>query len=95
MLKVLRPVFLIFLSLLSIACATTVDEKSNINEPGALDLILCEEPRPQICTSEYNPVCGTLQDGTTVTGSTGCTSCSDPNVVGYKMGSCSKEVVIN
>lgn len=95
MLKVLRSFLLILLSLLSIACATTVDEKSNINEPGALDLILCEEPRPQICTSEYNPVCGTLQDGTTVTGSTGCTSCSDPNVVGYKMGSCSKEVVIN
>ncbi len=96
MLKVLRSFLLILLSLLSIACATTVNEKNEFNnEPGALDLILCEEPRPQICTREYNPVCGTLQDGSTKTGSTGCTSCSDPDVVGYKMGACVKEVVSN
>ncbi len=95
MLKVLRSFLLILLSLLSIACATTVDEKSNINEPGALDLILCEDPRPQICTREYDPVCGTLKNGSTVTGSTGCTSCSDHDVVGYKMGACLKEVVSN
>ena len=96
MLKLLRSFFLVSLSLLSIACATTVDEKNEFNnEPGALDLILCEEPRPQICTREYNPVCGTLQDGSTKTGSTGCTSCSDPDVVGYNMGVCVKEVVSN
>lgn len=95
MLKVLRSFLLILLSLLSIACATTVDEKNNINEPGALDLILCEDPRPQICTREYDPVCGTLKNGSAVTGSTGCTSCSDPDVVGYKMGACLKEVVSN
>ena len=96
MLKLLRSLLLVSLSLLSIACATTVDEKNEFNnEPGALDLILCEEPRPQICTREYNPVCGTLQDGSTKTGSTGCTSCSDPDVVGYKMGACVKEVVSN
>jgi len=52
------------------------------------DLIICEEPRPQICTREYNPVCATMKDGTTRTDSTGCTSCSDPKVVGYKMGAC-------
>ncbi len=96
MLKVLRSFLLILLSLLSIACATTADEKIEFNnEPGALDLILCEEPRPQVCTREYNPVCGTLQDGSTKTGSTGCTSCSDPEVVGYNMGVCTKEVVSN
>ena len=93
MLKLLRSLLLVSLSLLSIACATTADEKNEYNEPGALDLILCEEPRPQICTREYNPVCGTLQDGSTKTGSTGCTSCSDTDVVGYKMGVCTKEVV--
>jgi hypothetical protein len=94
MLKLLRSLLLVSLSLLSISCATTVDEKNEFNnEPGALDLILCEEPRPQVCTREYNPVCGTLQDGSTKTGSTGCTSCSDPDVVGYQMGVCTKEVV--
>ena len=87
---------LISLSLLFVSCATTSDETIKRNyEPGELDLILCEEPRPQICTREYNPVCATLQDGSTRTGSTGCTSCSDHEVVGYKMGICSKEVVSN
>ena len=89
MLKVTRSFSLFSLSLLLVACATTSDEMNKKNyEPGELDLILCEEPRPQICTREYNPVCATLQDGSTITGSTGCTSCSDPEVVGYKMGAC-------
>lgn len=89
MLKIFGLFSLLTLSLFHLACATTSDEKNEINnEPGASDLILCEEPRPQVCTHEYNPVCATLQDGSTKTGSTGCTSCSDPDVVGYKMGAC-------
>ena len=88
MFKVVRLFSLFSISLLVYGCATTNDDKNNINEPGALDLILCEEPRPQVCTREYNPVCATLKDGSTKTGSTGCTSCSDPEVVGYKMGAC-------
>jgi len=91
-LRILLPVSL---GLLSVSC-TSYSEKNEINnEPGALDLILCEEPRPEICTREYNPVCAALQDGSTKTGSTGCTSCSDPDVKGYKMGVCEKEVVSN
>jgi len=88
MLKVLCSFSLVSLSLLALGCATTSTEKNNLNEPGVLDVIICEEPRPQICTSEYNPVCATLQDGSTKTSSTGCTSCSDQEVVGYKMGAC-------
>jgi hypothetical protein len=89
MFKVIRIFSLISLSLLAISCTTTADEKNEINnEPGSLDLILCQEPRPQICTREYDPVCAMLQDGSTKTGSTGCTSCSDPEVIGYKMGAC-------
>ena len=88
MFKIKRYFSLVCLSMCLSACATTSVEKNDINEPGALDLILCEEPRPQICTREYNPVCATLKDGTTKTGSTGCTSCSDSEVVGYKMGAC-------
>lgn len=96
MLKVTRPIALFSLCFFLVACVTTGDEmKKREYEPGELDLILCEKPRPQICTREYNPVCATLQDGSTTTGSTGCTSCSDPKVVGYKMGACPKEVVSN
>ena len=94
MLNLIRISLLAVSGMLSVSCALS-DHKNDINEPGALDLILCEEPRPQICTREYDPVCGSLKDGSTRTGSTGCTSCSDPEVVGYKMGACSKEVVSN
>lgn len=89
MLKVVHLFLSVSLSLLAVGCATTSEEKNeNFNEPGALDIILCEEPRPEICTREYDPVCATLQDGSTRTGSTGCTSCSDPQVLGYKKGAC-------
>ncbi len=90
MLRVIYVLLLAALSQLSISCASYNEKNdiNDINEPGALDLILCEEPRPQICTREYNPVCGSLIDGSSRTGSTGCTSCSDSDVVGYTMGVC-------
>jgi hypothetical protein len=87
MFKNLPLLAIILLSALSVACVSQ-DEKVDFNEPGALDLILCENPRPEICTREYNPVCATLVDGGQRTGSTGCTACSDPKVVGYRMGKC-------
>ena len=78
------------IGLLSVACTPAQnDVREPIpDEPGALDIILCEEPRPQICTKEYDPVCATLDDGSTRTGATGCTSCSDPKVVSYTKGAC-------
>ncbi len=91
MLKISRIFLLISLSLLSVACATLYDEENennNYNDPGALDLILCEEPRPQICTREYDPVCAKLQDGSVKTYATGCTSCADLKVESYKKGAC-------
>lgn len=88
MLKVLRLLPVILLGILAVGCVNSSDEKIDLNEPGALDIILCEEPRPQICTREYDPVCATLKDGSTRTGATGCTSCSDSEVLGYKMGAC-------
>jgi hypothetical protein len=51
-------------------------------------LILCPEPRPQICTREYRPVCATMNDGTKKTYSNGCTSCTDLAVVEYEEGAC-------
>jgi hypothetical protein len=87
MLRMTTILLLAALSQLTISCAT-YSEKNDINEPGATDVILCEEPRPQICTREYDPVCGSLKDGSTRTGSTGCTSCSDSDVVSYTKGAC-------
>jgi len=54
----------------------------------AVALTRCPEPRPQICTREFRPVCAQMHDGSFKTYSTGCTSCTDPNVVGYRDGAC-------
>ena len=64
------------------------EEEIKIESAG---LIICPEPRPQICTMNYLPVCGQLQDGSFKTYSNGCGSCSDSAVVGYREGECSKE----
>jgi len=50
----------------------------------------CPEPRPQMCTREYRPVCAKLDDGSMKTYSNGCTACTDPKVVGYYQGACEK-----
>jgi len=48
----------------------------------------CTEPRPQICTREWNPVCATKTNGSKATYATGCTACADPEVKGYVPGEC-------
>ena len=51
----------------------------------------CEEPRSQICTMNYLPVCGYRSDGTVETFSNACTACSDTDVIGYDDAGCSTE----
>ena len=49
---------------------------------------ICTDPRPQVCTMDYLPVCAERKDGSLKTYSNGCTSCSDPEVIGYVEGAC-------
>ena len=49
---------------------------------------LCEEPRPQVCTMDYRPVCGTLGDASVKTYANGCGACGDANVVSWIEGEC-------
>lgn len=59
----------------------------------------CRDPRPQMCTQEYRPVCATRDNGvrcvTTPCNSTenttypnGCTACADPSVYYLRAGAC-------
>ncbi len=52
------------------------------------ETMVCKDPRPEICTMDYRPVCGTKSDGTQATYSNGCGACSDPEVVEYVQGEC-------
>jgi hypothetical protein len=52
------------------------------------NLVQCTEPRPQMCTMEYLPVCADLRDGTRRTYASGCVACADADVVGYRPDQC-------
>jgi len=52
------------------------------------ETVSCPEPRPQICTQDYHPVCAVRQDGSYKTYANGCSACSDPEVTGYREGAC-------
>jgi hypothetical protein len=61
-------------------CASTSD-------PAPI-MTACEEPRPEICTQDYVPVCGQLDDLRQVTYSNACSACSVAVVEGYVEGAC-------
>jgi hypothetical protein len=52
------------------------------------DLTLCTDPRPQICTMEYIPVCGLRQDDSVGGYPSACSACADDNVTGWAPGEC-------
>jgi len=76
------PVFLLSLMMLVTACASA-DKK----EPGIKEII-CQDPRPQMCTMHYMPVCALLQEKQYKTYSNACSACSDPDVISYIKASC-------
>jgi len=62
----------------------------------------CPEPRPQMCTRDYRPVCATRDTGvrcvTTPCPSTeektygnACSACADQDVISYRNGACEKQ----
>lgn len=52
------------------------------------EAVICKDPRPQICTMQYIPVCAQLKDGSVKTYASGCSACADPEVRSYKKESC-------
>ena len=67
-------------------------------------VVKCTTPRPQMCTRQFDPVCGTALEApackpgmlcaavmlpTKKTYSNSCTACSNPNVQSHTAGACS------
>jgi PBP1b-binding outer membrane lipoprotein LpoB len=77
---------ILLLALVTGGCASS--NATTGDSAAAGNITACTEPRPQICTREYRPVCATLADGSTKTYATGCTACSDPKVSGYRDLAC-------
>lgn len=62
-------------------------------KPGAsADYQLCRDPRPEVCTREYRPVCadriGEDDRVEQVTRPNACEACTDPEVRGHRPGTC-------
>jgi hypothetical protein len=78
-----RSIFVVIAVLLLSAC--TLNKVSQELQAGSAP---CNESRPEMCTMDYNPVCGSLPDGLFKTYSNACTACTDPNVNSYYPGEC-------
>ncbi len=98
--KITIIVLLFVIAAIAIACqSNTIDKIDTSTKNNVAGLIECKDPRPEICTREYRPVCATRDTGvrclTTpcqstekVTKATACTACSDPKISGYILGAC-------
>jgi hypothetical protein len=79
-----NKIWLIVVGLTLGACASTSPDKSM----PAAGVTVCEDPRPQVCTMDYTPVCATLQDGSVKTYPNGCGACADVNVKSWVADAC-------
>ena len=52
-------------------------------------LTQCSQPRPQVCTMEYAPVCARLNAGGKKDYASACNACADDAVSSYLAGTCS------
>ncbi len=48
----------------------------------------CSEPRPQVCTMQFEPTCAVLDDGSRKQYSSPCNACADDRVVRALIGPC-------
>ena len=80
---VLIVISCVFVSLTSFSCAVA-PEKEVLDKK----LTKCVTPKPQICTQDYNPVCGFETDGNHKTFSNACTACSNNEVISFDNGAC-------
>ncbi len=74
----MRTVFALAAALSLCACASSKGPEAN----------LCESPRPQVCTMEYNPSCGQLIAGGQRDYSSPCNACADDQVASWTQGAC-------
>jgi len=98
--KKLNNLLVLFsISFFSISCSAPVMNETKKQQVNNKVYIICKQPRPEICTQEYNPVCATKNSGiicvTTPcpsieekTYATGCMACADPKLIKYKQGKC-------
>ncbi|MEM9759311.1 MAG: hypothetical protein AAF933_08770 [Pseudomonadota bacterium] len=51
----------------------------------------CSEPRPQVCTTIYAPVCAEHDGGRRETHASACNACADDTTLAYVDGLCEED----
>ncbi len=74
--------------LLSACQFTTSTNPPPVSDTLSEPLVECQAPRPQMCTRQYDPVCGIAADGVRKTQGNACSACSDAAIVAYVSGEC-------
>lgn len=95
----LQKLLILSIMFFCMSCSATVIDKTDAPNKEGDAYMLCKDPRPQICTREYKPVCATKNTGVVCvttpcpsteekTYATGCTACADAKVIKYQQGQC-------
>ena len=58
------------------------------SEVPSLRTVSCEEPRPRICTLQYEPVCAVMESGPINTYPSACNACADIAVRAWRPEPC-------
>ena len=66
------------------------DDHSGTDSDMDAELEMCVDPRPEICTMEFAPVCGMRDGGEKESYPNGCGACSNQEIVGYLPGECAE-----
>ncbi|NQZ91239.1 MAG: lipoprotein [Moritella sp.] len=87
----MKKTILLALTVLALAACSTTDTTDKTAKP--LPILpsysnSCPDERPQMCTMDYRPVCGTTEPGELKTFSNACGACADVTVRGYSEGEC-------
>jgi len=83
-----RTAFVVAAMWLTVSAGCATSPPAAERGDGADNFISCQEPRPEICTMDYLPVCGALQSGDKKTYANACVACSDTAVNGYTKSVC-------
>ena len=86
MLRARNKLVLVILLAVAVSCTSNPGDS---DDDLLLRVILCNAPRPELCTREYRPVCGLHRSEIEwKTYSNACSACSDSAVRGYRPEAC-------
>lgn len=70
------------------ACFLSVAACAHDSHEEEKQITLCKDPRPQMCTMNYTPVCGLIEKKEVKTYGNACGACGDVNVSAYLAEEC-------